>query len=147
MLISNVQDWKPADDSSFDPAFLSWLRSYGVEPNSCFEFSADTSRVRDDKVNFPTNDTGQKRVVAIVNHRVVLDGILDHAAGVAIVPMDAVGKVRWPMDRAPFKEAPGDGLLIVRDFGAKDGATLLFFGPNGQYSGMPENYQHLDIQE
>lgn len=147
ILIPKIQDWQPADDKSFDPDFASWLRSYGVKPASSFDFSADTSRLRDDRVYLLTNDKGQKRVVAIVDHRVALDGVFDRAAGIAIIPMDSVSKVEWPMSRAPFKEVPGDGLLIVREFGSKEGATLLFFTPDRQLSGMPENYQHLDIQQ
>ncbi len=147
ILISKIQDWRPADENDFDPVFRTWLQSYGVKPSGTLDFSADTTRNRDDKVYFLVNDKGQKRVVSLVDHRVAMDSIFDNAAGVAIVPMDSVNKVQWPMSRAPFKEVPGDGLLIVRDMNAQDGATLLFFGPNGHLSGQPENYQHLDIQQ
>jgi hypothetical protein len=147
ILIPKIQDWRPVEDSNFDPDFTSWMQSSGAKPSSELMFSADSSRLRDDKVYFLTNAKGQKRVVAIVDHRVALDGVYEHVAGVAIVPMDVVSKVEWPMSRTPFKEIPGDGLLIVRDFNAKDGATLLFFGDNGHVSGMPENYQQLDIRQ
>jgi len=147
ILITKIQDWRPADETDFDPAFKSWVQSYGVKPTNALDFSADTSRNRDDRVYFLVNDKGQKRVVAIVDHRVALDSIFDNAAGVTIVPMDSISKVEWPMSRAPFKEVPGDGLLIVRDMNDKDGATLLFFGDHGHLSGQPQNYQHLDIQQ
>ena len=147
MLISKIQDWRPAEADNFDPAFTAWLQSYGVKPSNSLEFSADTSRNRDDRIYFLVNDKGQKRVVTIVDHRVAMDSIFDNVAGVAIVPMDTLGKVEWPRSQAPFKEVPGDGLLIVRDMDAKEGATLFFFGDNGQVSGQPQNYQHLDIQQ
>jgi hypothetical protein len=147
MLITKIQDWRPADENDFDPAFTSWVQSYGVKPSSSLDFSADNSRNRDDKVYLLVNVKAQKRVVAIVDHRLAMDAIFDNAAGVAIVPMDSVSKVEWPLSRAPFNKVPGDGLLIVRNMGTKDGATLLFFQPNGYLSGQPENYQHLDIQQ
>lgn len=147
ILITKIQDWRPADENDFDPAFASWVQSYGVKPSNTLDFSADTSRNREDKVYFLVNEKGQKRVVAIVQHHVAMDAIYDKVAGVAIVPMDSVSKVEWPMSRAPFKEVPGDGLMIVRDMNAKDGATLLFFNETGHISGQPENYQHLDLQQ
>lgn len=147
ILIPKLKDWRTADESDFDPNFSAWLQSYGVKPSNSLDFSADTSRQRDDKIYFLVNDKGQKRIVAIVDHRVALDSIFDQAAGVAVVPMDAVNKVQWPLSRAPFNAVPGDGLLIVRDMASKNGATLLFFEPNGHVSGQPENYQHLDIQQ
>jgi hypothetical protein len=147
LLIPKLKEWRPADDNGFEPEFNSWLQSYGVKPSSELTFSADKSRSRDDKVYFLVNDKGQKRIVALVDHRLAFDGVFDKAVGVAIVPMDSVGKVEWPMSKAPFKEVPGDGLLVVRNLDATDGATLLFFGPNGHISGLPENYKHLDIQQ
>ena len=70
VLIPKLNEWRPAaDDDSFDPAFTSWLQSYGVRPSNELAFSADKSRLRDDKVYFLVNEKGQKRVVALVEHQ------------------------------------------------------------------------------
>jgi hypothetical protein len=82
----------------------------------------------------------------IVDHRLVYDAVFPTAAGIAAVPMDSVDKVEWPGSRPPFPKVPGDGLLVVRKAGHPDGAILLFFPQNNVYSGVPQDYQHLDIQ-
>jgi hypothetical protein len=146
ILITRVRDWRPAEANDFDPQFSSWLQSYGIKPSYVVEFSADKARVLDSKAYFLVNDKGQKRVVAIVDHRVVFDAIFPSIAGLAIVPMDSVGKVQWPMSRAPFDKVPGDGLLVVRNMGQSAGANLLFFSGDNLLSGIPENYEHIDIQ-
>jgi len=146
ILITHVNDWHPAEDSDFDPVFTSWLQGYGLKPRNVVEFSADHSRLRDAKAYFLVNHENKKRVVAIVDHRVAFDAIFDSLSGVAVVPMDSVDKVEWPMARAPFASVPGDGLMIVRDFGQPSAANLLFFTPSTTYSGIPENYEHLDLQ-
>jgi len=146
ILIPRVNVWRPAEEGDFDAQYTAWLQGYGIKPSSVVEFSSDKSRLRDGKAYFLVNDKNQKRIVTIVDHRVVFDAVFDTVAGLAIVPMDSVNKVQWPMSRAPFPSVPGDGLMIVRNPDQPNGANLLFFAQNKMYSGVPEDYQHLDIE-
>ena len=146
-LITHFQEWRPAADNDFAPGFASWLQSYGIKPSYVVEFSSNHSNGRDAKAYFLVNDQQQKRVVAIVDHRVAFDAIFPSAEGLAVVPIDSLEKVQWQMHQAPYTAAPGDGLLLVRNQGQVDGATLLFFAGDTMYSGTPENYEHIDIQQ
>src|SRR4051812_14207227 len=146
ILISRVNMWREAEASDFDGDFTAWLQGYGIKPSSVVELNSDKSRVRDGKAYFLVNDKNQKRVVAIVDHRVVFDAVLDSAAGLAVVPMDSADKIQWPMSKAPYTTVPSDGLMIVRNTNQQNGANLLYFAENNVYSGIPENYQHLDLQ-
>ncbi len=148
VLLPHIDDWRLAEASDFDSRFVSWMQEYGLNARHVLDFSSDQSRRQDARAYFLVNDKGERRIAIFVDHRVLFDTIFPAAEGIAVVPMDSVDKIQWPMSRVPFdrQKVSGDGLLVVRNLDKTDGALLLFFANNNMYSGAPENFQHIDLQ-
>lgn len=144
-VIPMLKGWRPATESDIDPYFLSLLRSTRSSANYPLSFDADGSGEHPASAYLLVDANNRKRVVVIMEHRVIFDSVFPNIAGIAAVSKEDASAINWqsgPM----HPDFVADGILLVRDSERLDSATLLYFSPKGVISGVPQDYRHLSLQ-
>lgn len=132
-LVRDLSGWKLFQPAG-DPEFASWADRFGLKTASRLQLDAQGTGEPGSTayVLSSERDPRMKRLVWIVNHRVMCDLIVN-AEGVASIPKWDIGRISPPQEGEPGVNADGDGLLLVRDRSKAD-MTLIFVANNELHS-------------
>jgi len=146
-LIPNLNGWKIAAPSDLNTDFLSWLKDAGADPAAYVRTDSSGSGTLNGAAYFLKADTDSntKRVVWIVDHRVLFDTIL-RADGITRIPKANIVRASWAEGKAPGSDLDGDGLLVVRDSSKPDAATVYYTSQGALHTAVPADYRQLSLR-
>ena len=149
-LIPNVDHWRLAQSSDFDPRGVVWVQSSGKQATGHLQARFAGEGYSEGSAYALVSDDGrqpaQSRVVLIVNRIVRLDRTYPSIALMAAVPQRNLGSIAW-RGTPPLAAATGDGLLIVSNYDDPASAIIAYFyGQNAFTAGVPANFQQVALQ-
>lgn len=146
-VIPGVRSWRLGTNEDLDAAFAAWIDPSGSALRTKLSLDANGKRESTDHAYLLVSDKSKtsKRVVWVANRRVVYD-FVGPLIGIARVPRDQVQHMRWSEAGTPQEPPDGDGLLVVREYGNADGASIFFVHDGVLYSGIPADYRSLSLK-
>jgi hypothetical protein len=146
--ISDIQQWRLAQPTDFEPAALSWLQQQGARLAGRIPVSFTNGATGGVAYILKRNDGADRhsaRLVMLVDGQLRFDLALPQLAIVARVPVEAIESIPWA-GRAPVGQPDSDGVLVVRSLERPETATVFFFSGLHLLSGKPKDYQSLSVR-
>jgi hypothetical protein len=145
-IIRDARNWRLGKDEDMELSFLAWIDPQGNGGHFKFSMDADGKHESNDKAYLLTSEKSSniKRVVWIADRRLVYDYV-GPLIGVAKVPRDEMDHMRWSEAGTPKESPDGDGLLVVREYGTPNGASIFFLHDGVLCSGTPADYRSLSL--
>ncbi len=140
--IPMAEQWRVVEPSDLEPSFADFLRGVGVEPSYPINFDPDGTGATKGSAYLLTNDSGQKRIVLLQDHRMVFDTAFPNVAGMVRVPAASLNKVRM----AGKVQTAGDGLLFVRKADDPNSAVILYVVNGALQSAAPSDYRTINFE-
>jgi hypothetical protein len=145
-IIPGARNWRLGRDEDMDVSFVSWIDPRGAGRNSRFSMDADGKRESNGNVYLLAADKSMaKRVVWIANGHLVYDYV-GTLVGIAKVPQDEMEHLRWSEAGTPQESSDGEGLLVVREYGNPNGASIFFLHAGVLCSGIPSDYRNISLK-
>jgi hypothetical protein len=146
-IIPDVKNWRLGRDEDLNTSFIAWIDPRGEGSHSRFSLAADGKHESDDNAYILTSDKNSniKRVVWIAHQRLVYDYV-GTLVGIVRIPRDEMEHMRWSEAGTPQELPDGDGLLVVREYGSPNGASIFFLHAGVLCSGVPADYRSLSLK-
>lgn len=145
-VIPFANDWRTVDTSELQTSFISWVTAAGKPVSSRYEFDSDDTGRPNGVAYLLTNAEGAKRVVALVDHRVVFDSSFKNLAGCTSVPAASIRNIQWDSTKNVREQTSGDGILLVRDADDPHSGVILYFENGTLRSGSPVDYRSISLE-
>jgi hypothetical protein len=129
-VIPYLDRWQLATEADFNPDFVARLRYAGADFRLPLRLRPTDSDAETETVYVLKATDGSKRVLIIVNGKLVYDSRYQELEGVARVSRPNLGSIKWADDTNNADRLNGDGLLLVFDPHDPEGARLLLAGPD-----------------
>jgi hypothetical protein len=142
-VISSVYGWRLADSSDLDPDAVAWLNEAGLPVNSRLSIDLSGEGTASDLVYLLVNKDGQRRLVILVDHKVVSDVKYPYLGILARVPKQNVQSIEWTSSNPGRPD--GDALLITRAPRDRSSGLLLYRSSGRFVTGTMANYQTLNL--
>jgi hypothetical protein len=145
--IPGVRNWRLGTNEDMDAAFAAWIDPSGSTLHTRLSLDANGRHESTDNAYLLASDKSNtiRRVVWVADRHVVYD-FVGTLIGIARVPRDEVQHMRWSESGTPQESPDGDGLLVVREYGNADGASIFFLHNGVLCSGIPANYRNLSLK-
>jgi hypothetical protein len=146
-IIPDARNWRLAREEDMDVSFVAWIDPHGAGALSNLPMDADGKHELNDKAYLlaAKKGNGINRVVWIADRRLAYDYV-GPLMGIAKVPRDEMEHMRWSEAGTPQESPNGDGLLVVREYGTKNGASIFFLHAGVLCSGTPADYRSLSLK-
>ncbi len=145
-VIPFAADWRTADSSEMQTAFVSWVSAFGLQASSRYEFATDDTGRPDGVAYLLANGNGAMRLVALVDHRVVFDSSFSHIAGAIRVPASAIPQIQWDTTKNVRQQNSGDGILLVRNADDPHSGVVLYLQDGTLRSASPVDYRSINLR-
>lgn len=139
-------NWRTADVNELPTSFISWVMSSGQQVRSRYEFASDGTGTLNGVAYLLTNHEGAKRVVALVDHKVVFDSTFKNLAGCVRIPAASIPRIPWDATRGGREKPSGDGILLVRDADDPHSGVVIYFQDGTLRSASPVDYRSISLQ-
>lgn len=144
----DVEHWRVAQPSDFDPGAASWLRQQGQVATGRIPVPFSSGGVGGVAYVLENNgapSSAANRLVLFYDGKLKFDITLPRIAIAARVPSDKIASIQWN-GQAPVGQPNGDGVLIVRKLTDPSSGMVMFFSGEFLLSGNPRDYQTLSLQ-
>ncbi len=141
--MGDLSAWRVAGTDDFDGDGVGWLKGFRREASG--HVSGKFGKEAEDDAYVLLGKDGTRRLVMFVNGRVKYDTKYPFIGVVARVPKANIGKISWV--GAPPDGPDGDGVLIVRNRGDRSSGVIFFSSGERIISGVPVDYQTIDLME
>ena len=135
-VIPYLDRWQLATEADFNPDFVARLHYGGAGFRLPFRLRPMDSDAETETAYVLKAMDGSKRVVILVNGRLIYDSRYQKLEGVARVSKPNLGSIKWADDPNNAEGFNGDGLLLVLDSRDPQGARLLLAGPGDDAEGI-----------
>jgi hypothetical protein len=147
-LMPNLDGWHVATADDYDPATAAWIRDNLGDGALSGRIPGDfggKANGRDVAYVLAWGDTSIWRVVIMADNQSRYDFKLPKIAAAARFPKANVAGTDW--SAAPPSNVQGDGVLLIADPTAADGATVLFLLTDGRFQvARPADYHKLNLR-
>jgi hypothetical protein len=146
-IIPDVKNWRLGRDEDLNTSFVTWIDPRGDKSHSRFSLDADGKHESTDNAYILTSnkDSNIKRIVWIAHERLAYDYV-GTLVGIVRIPRDEMEHMRWSEAGTPQDPPDGDGLLVVREYGSPNGASIFFLHAGVLCSGVPADYRSLSLK-
>ncbi len=141
--IPGAADWRLATADDFDPGAAAWLRGFGLQASG--RVTGDFSGKGDERDAAYTllGPDGSRRLVLLAGGLDRYDVKFPYVGLIARLPKSAVASTQWV--GKPPQDPDGDGLLVIRKRDDPASGLVLFLSGARIISGVPVNYQSLQL--
>ncbi|HEX6880614.1 MAG TPA: hypothetical protein VF135_09640, partial [Terriglobales bacterium] len=147
ILMGSTIDWRTAGFGDLDPDAGAWARLAGQRDVGRLTCAlGGTAKTETDVAYLLVNEKdGQRRVVMLVDGKDRYDVKYPYVGLLAVIPKVNLARIQWS-SRAPEKP-DGDALLIVRKPQDRTSGLVLYFSDGKLVSGIPSDYQSINLLE
>jgi len=145
-LIANLDSWRVARESDYDPDAISWLRFENIEPAGRItgDFSGtNAGRDRDVAYILKNENDGLMRVLILSEGKSIYDLRYRSITTAVRVPHSNLSSILW--QTSPTGEIDGDGLMIATKADDRSSGMILGFHDQKLVIGVPADYQKVGL--
>jgi hypothetical protein len=147
MNMGSLTDWRAATASDLDPDAAAWARGAGQKDAGRLTLNVNGSRhvTKDIAYMLVNEKDGQRRIVLLVDGKSAYDVKYPYLGLLSVIPKGNIGKIQWS-SRAP-EDPDGDAILLVRKLQDRSSGLVLYFSDGKLVSGVPSDYQSINLLE
>lgn len=145
-VIPFLNDWQTVDVSQLQTSFISWVNASGEQVSSRFVFDSGSPGRRNGVAYLLVNRQGAKRLIALVDHKVLFDSAFGNLAGCVRVPATSLSSIQWDTTSRRHEQPSGDGILMVRNADDPHSGVVLYFEGGTLHSASPIDYRSIGLQ-
>lgn len=145
LAIGSLKNWHAATFAELDPDAAAWARGSGQKDAGRLVANLD-GKVGGRNVSYLlVNDEGLRRLVMLADGKVRYDVKYPYLGLVSVIPNANIGRIQWS-SRKP-EDPDGDALLLVRKLQDRSSGLVLYFSDGRLVSGVPSDYQSINLLE
>jgi hypothetical protein len=148
LVMGSLTDWRAATTADLDPDAAAWARAAGQKETGRLTLNiGGASKNTKDIVYLLVNEKdGQRRIILLADGKTRYDVKYSSSLGLlAVIPKANLSKVQW-LSRKP-EDPDGDGLLLIRKPEDRASGLVLYFSDGKLVSGVPSDYQSINLLE
>jgi hypothetical protein len=142
--IPNLEGWRLADSSDFDPSLVSWLRDNKIQPTGRLEGDFIGGGAGTDHAYLLVNAAGARRIVILIGTEVKLDENFGKIDIFAKVPKSAIKDIK--INTGSPASGNSDGILLVTNKDNLHSGVVLSFNGGSPVTAVPENYKSTTLE-
>jgi hypothetical protein len=145
--MTQLTDWRAATTADLDPDAAAWARGAGQKDTGRLTLNLNGSRksTKDIAYLLVNEKDNQRRVVLLADGKSQYDVKYPFMGLLAIVPKSNISKIQWS-SRTP-EDPDGDAILLVRKLQDRSSGLVLYFSDGKLVSGVPSDYQSINLLE
>lgn len=145
-VIPFADQWRTANPDELQTSFISWVTASGQQVSSRYEFDSDSAGRSNGVAYLLVNNDGAKRLVALVDHKIVFDSSFKNLAGCVRVPATSIPNVEWDTTKNVRANTSGDGVLLVRNADDPHSGVVIYFENGTLRSASPVDYRSVSLE-
>jgi hypothetical protein len=143
--IAGLNDWRVATEADFESDAAGWVKGFRKTASGRVSGRFNGAQEGLENAYVLINDEGTRRLVVMMNGENRYDVKYPYIGVLAMVPRGNFVKIDWVGGKADKPD--GDGILILRKPQDRSSGLILYFSEGRLTSGVPVNYQTVDLME